>query len=76
MIIAEASLTRRCFGTSPVNTVSSLSYNRPVQSKHTYSYVLTHVLIQVMNKNSLSIHTYIYIYRLSLVRHILLPSLP
>ncbi|VUZ41367.1 unnamed protein product [Hymenolepis diminuta] len=57
MLVAEAPLTRLCLRTSPIHTVSSFSYNRPVQLKHTYNYVHTRVLIQVTNVNSLSIHT-------------------
>ncbi|VUZ47868.1 unnamed protein product [Hymenolepis diminuta] len=41
-------------------TIPSFSYNRPVHLKHTYNYVLTRVLIQVTNINSLSIHTHTY----------------
>ncbi|VUZ53594.1 unnamed protein product [Hymenolepis diminuta] len=58
MVVTEALLTWRCFGTSPVHTVPSFSYNRPVQLKHTYSYVLMRVLIQVMNINNLPINTH------------------
>ncbi|VUZ50149.1 unnamed protein product [Hymenolepis diminuta] len=72
MIVAEAPLARRYFGTSPVHTIPSFSYNRPVQLKHTYNYVLMHVLIQVTNIKSLLINTHAY--RLMLVKHIFLPS--
>ncbi|VUZ55293.1 unnamed protein product [Hymenolepis diminuta] len=46
------------FGTNPIHTVPSFSYNRPVQLNHTCNYVLTRVLIQMTNINSLSIHTH------------------
>ncbi|VUZ54419.1 unnamed protein product [Hymenolepis diminuta] len=46
MIGAEAPLTRLCLGTSPIHTTPSFSYNCPVQLRHTYNHVLTHVLIQ------------------------------
>ncbi|KAM3181239.1 hypothetical protein ACTXT7_014754 [Hymenolepis weldensis] len=55
MVVAEAPLTRRCLGTSPVHSVPSFSYNRPVQSKRAHNHVLTRILIQVMNINCLSI---------------------
>ncbi|VUZ52632.1 unnamed protein product [Hymenolepis diminuta] len=58
MIVAEPPLTRLCLGTSPVYAVPSFFYNRLVQLKHTYNYVLMCVLIQVTNINSLSIHTH------------------
>ncbi|VUZ47881.1 unnamed protein product [Hymenolepis diminuta] len=58
VIVAEAALTQQCFGTSPVHTTPSFSYNRFAQLKHTYNYVHTRVLIQVTNVNNLSIHTY------------------
>ncbi|VUZ39458.1 unnamed protein product [Hymenolepis diminuta] len=74
MIVVEAPPTRLCLGTSPVNTVPSFSYKHPVQLKPTYNYVLTRVLIQVMNINSLSKHAR-HTQRLSLVRHIFLRSL-
>ncbi|VUZ51127.1 unnamed protein product [Hymenolepis diminuta] len=45
MVVAEAQLTRRCFGSSPVHTIPSFSFNRPVQLKHTYNYVITCILI-------------------------------
>ncbi|KAM3172393.1 hypothetical protein ACTXT7_014643 [Hymenolepis weldensis] len=54
MIVAEAPLTRRYFITNAVHTVSSFSYNRPVQLKHAHNHDLTRVLIQAMNINSLS----------------------
>ncbi|VUZ55282.1 unnamed protein product, partial [Hymenolepis diminuta] len=44
-------------GTSPVNTIPSLSYNLPAQLKYTYNYVLTRVLIQVTNVIILSTYT-------------------
>ncbi|VUZ55924.1 unnamed protein product [Hymenolepis diminuta] len=34
MIVAEAQLTRRYFGTSPVHTIPSFTYSRLVQLKH------------------------------------------
>ncbi|KAM3183954.1 hypothetical protein ACTXT7_009323 [Hymenolepis weldensis] len=57
MVVAEAQLIQRYFGTSPVHAIPSSSYNRPVQLKHTYNYVLTRALIQLTNINSLSTHT-------------------
>ncbi|KAM3178901.1 hypothetical protein ACTXT7_001648 [Hymenolepis weldensis] len=54
MVVAEEPLTRRYFITNAVHTVPSISYKRPVQLKHAHNHVLTRVLIQAMNINSLS----------------------
>ncbi|VUZ54221.1 unnamed protein product [Hymenolepis diminuta] len=72
MIVTEAPLTQPCLRTSPIHTLPSLSYNRPVQIKHTYNYVLTRVLIQVTIQYN-TIHTRTHTERLSLV---FAPSFP
>ncbi|VUZ44436.1 unnamed protein product [Hymenolepis diminuta] len=46
--------------TSPVCTVPSFSYNRPVQLKRTYNYVHMRVPIQVTIINSLPLHSHIH----------------
>ncbi|VUZ41907.1 unnamed protein product [Hymenolepis diminuta] len=53
MTVAGTRLTRLILGTSPVHTVPSFSYNRPLQLEHTYNYVLT----RLTNISSLLIHT-------------------
>ncbi|VUZ42769.1 unnamed protein product [Hymenolepis diminuta] len=55
MVVVNRPLSPLC----PVCTVPSFSYNRPVQLKHAYNYILMRVLTQVTVINSLPLHIHI-----------------